>query len=59
VMRMRITPSGQLSIYPIKVPRICRSWQADPDGIADDPWLLPLDPLRTELIEEPITVARC
>jgi hypothetical protein len=56
---MRITPSGQLSIYPIKVARICRSWQADPDGIADDPWLLPLDPLRTELIEEPITVARC
>ncbi|HKF32410.1 MAG TPA: hypothetical protein VKB37_08555 [Jatrophihabitantaceae bacterium] len=58
-LRMRITPSGQLSIYPIKVARICRSWQADPDGIADDPWLLPLDPLRTELIEEPITVARC
>jgi hypothetical protein len=58
-LRMRIAPSGQLSIYPIKVPRICRAWKADPDGIADDPWVLPLDPLRAELIEEPITVARC
>ena len=58
-VRMRIAPTGQLSIYPIKVARVCRAWRADPDGAAGDPWLRPLDPLRTELIEDPITVSRC
>jgi hypothetical protein len=58
-VRMRIAPSGQLSIYPIKVAHVCRAWQADPSGTADAPWLRPVDPLQTELIEEPITVKRC
>jgi hypothetical protein len=58
-VRMRIAPTGQLSIYPIKVARVCRAWQADPDGAAGAPWLRPLDPLRTELIEDPITIGRC
>jgi hypothetical protein len=58
-VRMRIAPTGQLSIYPIKVARVCRAWQADPHGVGSDPWLRPRDPLHTELIEEPITVTRC
>jgi hypothetical protein len=57
-LRMRIAPTGLLTIYPIKIPRVGRAWQADPDGATDDPWLRPVDPLRTELIEEPISVTR-
>jgi hypothetical protein len=57
-LRMRIAPTGLLTIYPIKIPRVCRAWQPDPDGATDDPWLRPVDPLRTELIEEPISVTR-
>jgi hypothetical protein len=57
-LRLHIGPDGALTIYPIKIPQICRRWRADPDGAPGAPWLLPAEPLRTELIEDPIVVLR-
>lgn len=58
-LRLHVDPDGNLTIYPIKIPRICRSWVAEPAGAPADPWLRPAEPLRTELIEAPIVVPRC
>jgi hypothetical protein len=57
-LRLRVDAAGDLTIYPIKIPRVCRRWQADPDGAPGDPWLRPTQPLRAELIEAPIVVPR-
>ncbi len=57
-LRMHIAQDGTLTIYPVKVERICRKWQANPNGAPTEPWLLPREPLRAELIEAPIRVPR-
>jgi hypothetical protein len=58
-LRLHIDPEGALTIYPIKVPKVCRKWKANPDGAPGTPWLVPADgPIVTELIEQPIEVAR-
>ena len=57
-LRLRIDAAGDLTIFPIKLPRVCRRWAADPDGAPEAPWLRPTEPLRIELIEDPIVVPR-
>jgi hypothetical protein len=57
-LRMRIDRTGTLTIYPVKLDRICREWRADPDGAPTDPWLRPGQPLTPALIEPPIQVTR-
>jgi hypothetical protein len=57
-LRLHIDSTGTLSIYPIKLARVCRRWRPDPGGPANGPWLLPEQPLEAELIEkEPIRIA--
>ncbi len=56
-LRLRIGADGELTIYPIKLARVCHAWRADPDGAAEEPWLRPAaGPLEPELIEAPIRV---
>ncbi|HEV7649638.1 MAG TPA: metallophosphoesterase [Actinophytocola sp.] len=56
-LRLHIDGDGTLTIYPIKLARVCRRWRPDPDGPANGPWLLPEQPLEPELIEnEPIRI---
>jgi hypothetical protein len=57
-LRLHIGRDGTLTIYPVKVDRVCRSWKADPGGAPADPWLTPAEPLRAELIEPPVRVPR-
>jgi hypothetical protein len=56
-LRMHIAVDGSLTIYPIGVDTICRTWAADPQGAPDASWLRPETPLTARLIEEPIPVA--
>ncbi|MDI6100570.1 metallophosphoesterase [Actinoplanes sp. NEAU-A12] len=55
-LRMHIDADGTLTIHPIGVDRICKDWEADPDGDAHASWLRPLTPLTARRIEPPITV---
>lgn len=55
-LRMHIAADGTLTIYPVKLERVCRKWVPDPDGAPADPWLRPAQPLDVDLIEEPIKV---
>jgi hypothetical protein len=56
-LRMRIDPSGTLTIYPLKLTTVCRNWRVDPDGGPSDPWLRPDGTrLTPELIEPPIRI---
>jgi chromate transport protein ChrA len=58
-LRLHIDREGTLTVYPIKLPRVCRRWRPAPDGAATDPWLVPVDPLEPELIEaEPIRIRK-
>ncbi|HEU5472861.1 MAG TPA: metallophosphoesterase [Actinophytocola sp.] len=58
-LRMRISSTGELTLYPVKLPTVCRRWTVHPEGAPSDPWLRPdgtaLSPV---LIEDPITVPR-
>ncbi len=57
-LRLRIDADGDLTVHPIRLDRVCRRWRADPGAAAHEPWLAPVDPLRPELIEEPVVVPR-
>jgi hypothetical protein len=57
-LRMHIDRAGTLTIYPVKLDKVCHDWEANPQGAATDPWLLPKAPLNPELIEPPIQVSR-
>ncbi len=57
-LRLHIGRDGALTIYPVKLDRVCREWTANPDGAPADPWILPVRPLTPELIEPPIRVPR-
>jgi hypothetical protein len=57
-LRMHIAVDGTLTVYPVAVDRICRTWAADPDGPAGSPWLRPAGAeLDVRLIEPPIVIA--
>ena len=57
-LRLHIAPDGTLTIYPVKIDKICRHWRPDPGGAPTAPWLQPEQPLKAELIEAPIVVPR-
>jgi hypothetical protein len=57
-LRLHIDQAGTLTVYPVKLPAVCRRWSPDPDGGPSDPWLRPASPLRPELIEERIVIPR-
>jgi hypothetical protein len=58
-MRLHIDRDGTLTIYPVKLPTVCRRWRLDPEGTVSDPWLRPDgQDLRPELIEEPVRIPR-
>ncbi|MEQ4303818.1 metallophosphoesterase [Plantactinospora sp. B6F1] len=55
-LRLHIAADGTLTGYPIAVDRICRRWQAEPDGTPDAAWLTPRHPLPFRLAEPPFTL---
>lgn len=55
-LRLHIAADGTLTVYPVRLARICRTWTPDPDGAPTDPWLRPAEELRPELIEAPIRI---
>ncbi|HEX6968828.1 MAG TPA: metallophosphoesterase [Micromonosporaceae bacterium] len=55
-LRLHIAGDGTLTIYPVAVDRICRSWRANPDGPPGAPWIVPTQPLRARLAEPPVTI---
>lgn len=58
-LRLHINRNGQLTIYPIKVPKVCHSWKAAPAADPQTPWLIPATgSLKVALIETPIEVTR-
>jgi hypothetical protein len=58
-LRLHITRDGNLTIYPIKIPKVCHSWKATPDADPRSPWLVPTrGALHVALIEPPIEVPR-
>lgn len=58
-LRLHINSNGDLTIYPLKVPKVCHTWKAAPDAAPETPWLIPTrGTLHTSLIEPPISVPR-
>jgi len=58
-LRLHVGRGGDLTIYPIRLAKVCHAWRAAPDDATEDPWLRPAgEPLRAELIEAPIRVPR-
>jgi hypothetical protein len=58
-LRLHISGDGTLTVYPIKLPTVCRDWKLDPTGAESDPWLRPDGTeLAPELIEAPIRIPR-
>lgn len=58
-LRMHIGADGELTVYPIELRRVCRTWRVNPAGRPSEPWLLPADgPLCPRLIEEPVRIPR-
>ncbi|HEU4424348.1 MAG TPA: metallophosphoesterase, partial [Pilimelia sp.] len=55
-LRLHIARNGTLTIHPIAVDRVSRRWRAWPDGERDAPWLVPEQPLRPRLAEDPIII---
>ncbi len=55
-LRLHIAGDGTLTVYPMAVDRVCRSWRAAPDDPPEAPWIAPQEPLRARLIEPPFTV---
>ncbi|AVT31261.1 metallophosphoesterase [Plantactinospora sp. BC1] len=55
-LRLHIAADGTLTGYPVAVDRICRRWQAEPDGHPTDAWLTPKQPLAYRLAEAPFTL---
>jgi hypothetical protein len=54
-LRLRIDPTGTLTLYPIGIERVGRRWEFAPDGAPHEPWLTPADDgPRPHLIEPPI-----
>lgn len=56
-LRLHIDQQGNLTIYPIAVPRVARRWRATPDAAPSASWLEPAQPIAVELAEPPIVIA--
>jgi hypothetical protein len=58
-LRLRILSDGAVTIFPIGIDRVPKSWHVVPDGGPSDPFLEPADgPEEPHLIEGPIEVRR-
>jgi hypothetical protein len=57
-LRLHIGADGALTIYPIGLDRAGKRWRAAPTAPAHAPWIEPAKPLRTRLIEPPVTLPR-
>lgn len=58
-LRLHIGADGSLTVYPIKLAKVCRFWKVDPAGAPNDPWLRPSGiRLLPDLIESPIVIPR-
>jgi hypothetical protein len=55
-LRLHIDRDGTLTIYPIGVDRVGRTWEAAPDDPVGSSWIRPAEPLATRLIEPPVEV---
>ena len=55
-LRMHIGSDGALTIYPIGLDRVGRTWRAAPDAPPEASWIEPAEPLVTHLIEPPVVV---
>ncbi|MDG4795376.1 metallophosphoesterase [Micromonospora sp. WMMD1082] len=55
-VRMRIDPDGTLTLYPIVIDRVARTWQVNPDQSPHSSWLTPKTPLTPHLAEPPTTL---
>ena len=55
-LRLHFDCSGGVTVYPVKVAKTPRTWTRNVEGVLDDPWLTPGEPLEAELIEEPFTI---
>jgi hypothetical protein len=53
-LRIHISGDGALTIYPVKVEKVARSWRLNSSASGGEPWFVPSVDLRGELIEEPI-----
>ncbi|MDX6259455.1 MAG: hypothetical protein QOH84_1143, partial [Kribbellaceae bacterium] len=40
-LRLHINRAGDLTIYPLKIPKVCHTWKAAPDADPQTPWLIP------------------
>ncbi len=55
-LRMHIDSTGRLTIYPVVIPRVSRSWLANPDADGTHSWLVPRRPIKYQLAEAPVEV---
>lgn len=55
-LRLHVARDGSLTIYPIAIPRVPRSWGARPQDGATPSRVVPEEPLRPTLIEKPIVL---
>ncbi|GLZ77223.1 hypothetical protein Afil01_20300 [Actinorhabdospora filicis] len=55
-LRIHITATGEVTIYPIAIPRANRVWLANPNGAADAPWIVPQYPVPVRFIEPPLSI---
>ncbi|MBM7775917.1 3',5'-cyclic AMP phosphodiesterase CpdA/putative flippase GtrA [Actinokineospora baliensis] len=56
-LRIRVDTDG-LTIYPIRLDRVCRAWTPQPAAEGTQPWFTPATPLEAHLIEDPVRVSR-
>jgi Calcineurin-like phosphoesterase len=57
-LRLHVRPDGTLTIYPVGIDRVPRSWRLVSEGDRGAPWFEPVgDPLAGHLVEAPIVVA--
>ena len=55
-LRIRITGTGELTVYSIKVPHANRSWRAVPEGDPGTSWIAPVKPIPVSFIEPPLSI---
>jgi hypothetical protein len=55
-LRLRFDRDGSLTIYPVAVDRVSRSWTVVPDAPQTDPWIVPQSPIGVRLIEQPLRI---
>lgn len=60
-LRLHVDAAGRLTIYPIGVRKVCRTWRLNSNAGIGEPWFEPEDgsiAARAEAIEPPIVLAK-